>query len=411
MVGARIFVAIVFTILAASFYVPTYSLVTEFGTDNWFSLAAVYSHVFLFFPTIGLVSLIAFYTPATIFIDLYWHHVNSGKLRLLLGFFAIVGLSIYVGGILSSRNIIMDVLWQKEATASQKNPVPALWELHPDTLTKDAGSPSGCASDDQLCARQPVLRSLKVLRKVSQSRTGLTAFSRNCSHDPLLEDPPGQGLLRYCFPLLRKVDAPACCFAQERFSRELSEMFGSEPTHSKTGVIHAFTLPFKVFFMLILFTIGVLLAVWRSKLDRFYGSYMPRVENGVLIGATAMLFWPVTNQAFLQSAAVLYGPYSGSIYQNALGPVFSMIFGLWALIILFFFFRHHEKNVELWVKVVGGIASVIAAVRYEEIIDYAVRFGGAGTFEMTFILLALFGLTVYLSSYFWPHRKSSDRPS
>ena len=70
-------------------------------------------------------------------------------------------------------------------------------------------------------------------------------------------------------------------------------------------------------------------------LDRFYDSYMPSIENGVLIGATAMLFWPVTNQAFLQSVAVLYGPYSGSLYQDVLGPVFSLVFGLWGLLILF----------------------------------------------------------------------------
>jgi hypothetical protein len=410
MTGSRLFVAVIFAILAVSFFASTYTLITEFGKDNWFSLAAVYSHGFLFFPTIGLVALIAFYTPATIFIDLYWHHVNSGKLRLLVGFILIASFSVYVASVLSARNIITDLLWQKEPGTAQQTLVPALWELHPDTLNKDTGTPANCVNTDQLCSRQPILRSLKILRTVSQSRTGLTAFSRNCSHDPLLEDPPSGKLLRYCFPILRKVDAQSCCFAQERFSRELSEMFASEEQHSQTGYIDALTLPFKVFFMLMVFTIGFLLAAWRSKLDRFYESYMPQVENGALIGAAAMLFWPVTNQAFLQSAAVLYGPYSGSIYQNALGPVFSLVFGFWALLILFFFFRHQEKTVELWVKVLGGIASVIAAVRYEEIINYAVRFAGSGAYELTFVVLAIIGLIVYLSSYFWPRRKSSDAP-
>ena len=410
MIGARIFVAFVFSILAAAFITSSWVLMREFGPDNGYAMAAFYSHGFLFFPTIGLVALIAFYTPATIFTDLYWHHVGSGKWRLFIGFVLTGALSLYIADVLTARHIVFDLLKRQPPSAIKTGFVPALWELHPDTLTGDPGSPAGCAGDDQLCDRQPVLRSLKILRKVSHSRTGLTAFSRNCSADPLLETPPSARLLRYCFPLLRKVDARRCCFAQERWSRELSQMFRSEPEHSKTGYMHALTLPFKVFFMLMLFAIGVLLAAWRSTLDRYYESYMPQVENGVLIGAAAMLFWPVTNQAFLQSAAVLYGPYSGSIYQNALGPVFSLIFGLWGLLILFFFFRHQEKTVELWVKVLGGMASVMAAVRYEEIIDYAVRFAGSGAFKYTFAVLGVIGLLIYVSSWFWPSRKSTKLP-
>ena len=408
MIGSRIFVALVFSALAASFFGSIYILFAEFGQQNWFPLAAVYSQAFLFFPTIGLVALIAFYTPATIFIDLYWHHVNNGRVRLLVGFIIIGGLSVYIAGILSGKNILFELLWKKETPTIQASIVPAIWELHPQTLAKDLGNPAGCATDDQLCARQPVMRSLKILRRVSQSRTGLTAFARNCSRDPLLEDPPSDNLLRYCFPLLRKVDAKSCCFAQERFSRELSDMYAAEKQHSQTGYIHALSLPFKVFFMLMILLIGGLLASWRAKLDRFYESYMPQVENGVLIGATAMLFWPVTNQAFLQSAATLYGPYSGSIYQDNLGAAFSIVFGFWALLILFFFFRHQEKTVELWVKVLGAIASVIAAVSYNLIIDFAVRYTGAGTYQATFAVLALIGLAVYISSYFWPPRTSAD---
>ncbi len=411
MAGSRIFVAVIFAILAAGFFVSTYTLYEEFGPETWYSLAAVYSHVYLFFPTIGIVALLAFYTPATIFVDFYWHHVRSGRIRLMAGFIIAVCISVYVAEMLSDRNIFANLIWKNQNVSERTDFIPSLWELAPQTLASDTGSPAHCVTTDAACNRQPVLRSLQILRKVSKSRTGLTAFSRNCSRDPLLEDPPDRKLLRYCFPLLRKVDADACCFAQERFSRELSDMFRAETSHSRTGYMHALTLPFKIFFMLIMLAIGVLLAVWRSKLDRFYESYMPRVESGVLIGATAVLFWPVTNQAFLQSAAVLYGPYSGSIYQDSLGSLFSLIFGLWGLLILFFFFRHQEKTVELWVKVLGGIASVIAAVRYDEIIDYAVRFTGSGAYEITFLALALIGLAVYLSSWFWPVRKLPKPPS
>ncbi len=401
MIGSRIFVAFVFALLAVSFYVSTYMLINEFGADNWYPIAAIYSHHFLFFPTIGVLALIAFYTPATIFVDLYWHHVDYGRLRLLIGIGFVICLSIYLAAILSGRNVVVNMLWKNDGPAIAKNTVPAIWELHPYSVLNDPGNPENCATNDLLCARQPIMRSVRILRKVSMSRTGLTAFSRNCLSDPLLEPPQSNKLLRYCFPLLRKVDAVTCCHAQERFARQLSDLFKTEKQHSMTGYLDARTLPFKIFFMLIILFIGGLLAGWRAKLDRFYESYMPSIEIGVLIGGTAMLFWPVTNQAFLQSAAVLYGPYSASVYQDLLGPVFSLIFGLWGLLILFFFFRHHEKNVELWVKVLGGIASVMAAVKYDLIIDYAVRFTGSGSFKWTFAVLGIFGLVVFFSSFFW----------
>ena len=230
MIGSRIFVALIFSLLAASFCVSTYMLINEFGPSDWYAIAAIYSHHFLFFPTIGILALIAFYTPATIFVDLYWHHVNHGRLRIMIGFVVVVGLAIYIASILSARNIVVDFLWQRESPALSEKFVPALWELSPYSVLNDTGSPVDCATNEHLCARQPIMRSVKVLRMVSQSRTGLTAFSRNCLSDPLLESPPSNKLLRYCFPLLRKVDAQTCCFAQERFSRQLSDMFQNRTT-------------------------------------------------------------------------------------------------------------------------------------------------------------------------------------
>jgi len=75
---------------------------------------------------------------------------------------------------------------------------------------------------------------------------------------------------------------------------------------------------------------------------------------------------------------------------------------------MFFFFRHHEKNVELWVKVLGGIASVMAAVKYDLIIDYAVRLMGSGSFKWTFVVLATLGLLIFIYSFFWKHRHSHN---
>ena len=406
MTGSRIFVALVFTLLAASFGAATGSLFNEFGS-YWFSLAAVYSHTFLFFPTIGLVALIAFFIPATVFVDLYWHHVRLGKIRLLLGLLFLGFLSVFLAGRMTNQDFSALLGNHSSQPLTSRDYVPALWELNPQTLRRDAGAPAGCArpSDERPCERQPILRTLTILRRVAASRTGLTAFSRNCHPDPLLAPPAERNHFRYCFPILRKVRAPACCTAQQRFSQDLASMFRQEGGHhSRTFLIHAITLPFKTFFMLIILFIGFLLVRWRRLIDLHYWDQVPQIENGVLIGASAMMFWPVTNQAFLQSASVLYGSYSASSYQNMMGPVLSALFGVWALLLLLFFFRHHEKNTELWVKMIGAAISAFAAIKWNLIIDWAVRIAGAGAMEASFAILALLGLAVYISSFFWPYR-------
>ena len=405
MLGARIFVAMVFLGLAASFILPTYTLYTEFGAEDGFALAATYSHIFLFFPTIGIVALLAFYTPAAVFIDFYWRHVPYGEIRFIGGMMLVLVLSVFVAGKISNNNMFAKFIMQLSTAQPGDKYVPTLWELSPQTYFGETGEPAGCVTSDELCIRQPLRRSLHILRKVSQSRTGLTAFSRNCARDPLLEEPPESRLLRYCFPLLRKVDGPTCCLAQRRFSKAMSHMFRNEKQHSKTREIHARMLPFKTFFMLIILAIGLLLARWRQQLDHHYPKQMPALEHGVLIGAGAMLFWPAANQAFLQSMGSLYGPYSNSAYQNQFGPFFSAAFGLWALLLLFFFVRKVERDVELWVKAAGAITSMVAVVKYNIIIDIVVRFLGSGAYQATFLAVSAFGILVYISSFFWPRNK------
>jgi predicted membrane channel-forming protein YqfA (hemolysin III family) len=82
---------------------------------------------------------------------------------------------------------------------------------------------------------------------------------------------------------------------------------------------------------------------------------------------------------------------------------------MWALLILFFFVRHMEKDAEMWIKLVGALTSLVAVVQYNAIADYMVRFTGSGSSETIFVLFGIGGFAVFLSSFLWPKRNKDKK--
>lgn len=76
----RAIVAFILGLIGISFVGPTALLMFDFWQTDWLSIANFYSHLFVFFPIFGLVTLLAIYTPACILVDAYVHHISSGKL-------------------------------------------------------------------------------------------------------------------------------------------------------------------------------------------------------------------------------------------------------------------------------------------------------------------------------------------
>src|SRR5882724_8307464 len=103
MTGARVFVAIAFFILGASFLASTALLIQEFQAADWWSMVVVQSHLFFFFPVFGLLALAAFYLPAVIFADLYWRHLPYGRLRFLIGLVVVAVVSVGVASWLDKK--------------------------------------------------------------------------------------------------------------------------------------------------------------------------------------------------------------------------------------------------------------------------------------------------------------------
>ena len=376
-----------FILMGLSFVATTAVMYSEFRDHDWFTIAAFHSHLFIFFPTFGILALCAFYIPACALLDLYWNNpkeVSHGRLRFTFW------------------TVVLVVLATGIARALVGGDLPAIWWLKPETLAADRGEPANCMSNKSTsqtqCLRYPVMDSMAEVRRVSRERNGLSPFVRECKPDPLMETPPELLQKRYCFVSKTKMTAGECCQAQTRFSVALSQMYGNEKVHSVTGIVHTVLLPLKVFFLLMVLAIGILLALWRRTIDRLYHPYTTRIERGILIGAFAMLLWPISNHGFLQSSSLLYGRYGEGFYAT-LSPIMSALFICWTLLLVLFFFRREQRDIEAAGKIGGGIASLVFALKYQEIIDYATRFLGSGADPIELAVLGgllVFGLVVLL---------------
>jgi hypothetical protein len=391
--GARVFVFLVFAVLGLSFLASTATLAYEFRDAQWTDFLTLDSHLFLFFPTFGIVALAAFYLPACAFVDLYWRHVRYGKLRFVAGLAVLVAGSIAIAGFILA------------------SPKRSAWEIVPHTLLADKGEPANCSRGDAACARMPYLEALANLRAVSRSRIGLADFARDCKSDTLIELPPNPAK-RFCFastplgpkPLLQTDDE--CCQAQHRLETAVTTAFINEGERSLTHLVHSWLLPFKIMFLLILLAISLLLAVRFRSVETHYVRHIGRIERGLVIGAAAAMFFPFMSQGFLESSGALVGVNARGTFSTIV-PVLSVVFGVWLLLIVFYFYRRRDKQLEMLGKLGGALAGAFAALKYNIIASIFVRFLGSGA-SMP-VLGILIGLSILaLVAVAWPSRQALE---
>jgi hypothetical protein len=344
MLGARVFVTIVFLFLGASFMASTGLLLLEFQDTDWLTILTAHSHLFFFFPVLGVLALFAFYLPAVVFTHLYWTHVPFGKIRFLFGFAVVAALSFGV------------TRWLDE-------PPRGLWEISPGALVADKGEPGA--------GRAPIFEALRELRAEARNRVGLSKFARSCAVDKLLEAPEDMGKVRYCFPARASLKGAQCCAVQKRATDAVTQLYSSRP--SLSGIYDFIFLPLKIFFVLVIVAIAVLLAIWRSRIDEYYAELVPRLERGIIIGAFAMLFWPAMDYGYQQTTNALFGRLSD-------GPQLrlSLVLVPWALLLLFYFLRRLGKQGELIGQISGVVVAGVAILRYEQLNDLVGRLFGIG---------------------------------
>jgi hypothetical protein len=375
-IGARLFVLVLYTIIGASFVAETALLANEFRDSEWLTLAAHDSHLFLFFPTLGLVALAAFYLPSCAFVDMYWRHLKLGRLRFLAGLAVLAAFSYWVGAGLAA------------------SPYRSVWDLSPKVLAGDKSEPQGCGTAQRPCERVALLEGVTNLARVAHARLGLRDFVRTCESEPLLEAEPMSERKRFCFastPLSatpRLSSDAECCRAQQRYQQAIVRLYEAPENRSLTSRVHDLLLPLKVFFMFVLLAISVLLAVRHDGVMRHYPAQIASIEVGVLVGALVMVFFPLMSQAFVQTADVLYGVQQDTGFKPIV-TLMSFAFGAWALLLALFFFRRHNPEVELAVKLAGVVASTVAVVKFDLIVDLFVRFLGSGADEVSIGILAV----------------------
>lgn len=377
--GARAFVFIVYTLLGLSFLAVPALLFWEFGPEKAIVFATFDSHLFLFFPTLGLVALAAFYKPSCAFVDMYWRHISLGPLRFLIGLFVIAAVAAQIGMGLAA------------------NPHRSVWDIKPATLDTDKSEPAGCGAEGKPCQRVALMDGVANLRAVSQKRLGVREFYRSCQAEPLIGSDGTPEVKRFCFastplsaePLL-STDTE-CCAAQQRYQSTIDRLYLDPVQQSITGRVHKLLLPAKVFFLFVLLAISVLLTVRHSGVKGNYPDQISRIEIGVLVGAAAMIFFPLMSQAYVQSADALFGVQQKGGFRSIV-PLMSFLFGAWAMLLLLFSFRQHDQDLELAAKLAGVAASTIAVFKYDILVAIIVRYLGSGADELSVLLLM--GLTL-----------------
>ncbi len=390
--GARVFVFFVFAILGLSFIASTATLAYEFRDAQWTDFLTLDSHLFLFFPTFGIVALAAFYLPACAFFDLYWRHVRFGRLRFVAGLALLIACSIAIASFILA------------------SPKRSAWEISPRSLLADKGEPANC-SRSGTCARMPYLEALANLRAVSRSRIGLADFARDCKSDALIEKAPDP-TRRFCFastplgptPLLQADED--CCQAQERLETAVTTAFINESERSLTHYVHSWLLPLKIMFLLILLAISLLLAVRFRSVETRYARHISRIERGLVIGAAATMFFPFMSQGFLESSGALVGVNARGTFSTIV-PVLSVVFGAWLMLIVFYFYRRRDKQLELIGKLGGALAGAFAALKYNIIASIFVRFLGSGASMYMLGILILLSVLA-LVAVAWPSRQALE---
>jgi hypothetical protein len=394
----RLFVLSIFSCLGVSFVATTLVLAYEFLDVGWLDLAAMDSHLFIFFPTLGILALVAFYTPSCALVDLYWRHVRFGGLRFAIGAITLCALALVIAnGLLAS-------------------PKRSIWEIAPQTLENDRGQPAGCAQSRGICERLPVLLALANLRRVSETRFGLTEFLRTCDRDALFETAPAPENKRFCFASTLLTASPPlqtdaeCCQAQTRLSEMVSSDFDDGLQRSVTASLHRLLLPLKVLFLLILLAISVLLVVRHKSVSLHYPRSMQRIEAGVIVGTGAVLFLPFMSQAFVQSSEALFGS-AGRGNFSLIVPVLSLTFGVWTMLTVLFFYRRRDKELEALGKLGSALAGGIAVLKYSIIADCFQRVLGSGASAYSVLALAFISYLGAFVLVWFPRTASVPVPS
>jgi hypothetical protein len=373
--GSRVAVTFVFSVLALSFVLETAVMVWEYRSPFAMPMAAFDGHLFLFFPTFGIVALMAFRRAAILLVDAYWRFIKGGKLILL------------------AMLLVMAAISALLTISFQRSPNRQWWEVAKPVLLADTGEPAGCTPPG--CTRAPVVEAYNAVRLLARTPHGLTGFYEACENQKLSPFVPQlqQDEDKFCF-VTGKVEAIGdCCKAKARFKQSISDMHAKAP--SLTYYAHAAMLPLKAFFLLMLLALGGSLAWRRVELETHYPLAMKQVERTIPIGAASMMIWPLMNQAYELNFDLLYGSGQPGAFRM-MAPIYTIVFAAWVAVLLFYYFRRYEDSTVGAAKVIGALLAGLSVFNFDTIMAAVTRYIGAGANLVSFgVALVALAFLVY----------------
>lgn len=389
-----VFVGIVFVLLGLSFIASTLSIVYEFSEIGAATtLIFAHSHLFLFFPTLGISALMAFYFPAVVFTDVYWRErTKFGRHRFVFGFVAWIALSLALTHWFSIGDLR------------------ATWEVSPSVLASEKEQAATCRSTES-CRKVSLLGSLEALRASATNRSTIAEFGRTCVPDPLVELPEIARSLRHCYAAddivgapNAKLDAVNCCKAQRDLRQHLRTTWEDPRNRSIAARLDVILFAPKVAFILVIMLIGVLLMFWRGKLHEHYPRDLQAIDRCVMIGALVMLFWPLMDYAYQQTTDVLYGREYRDFKMRM-----SLVLAPWAVFLLLYFSDPFGRGLENLARIVTLLGSIVALVRYQDIFELSVRFFGIGAANYHFVVLIVAAALMLVAVYWQPRPRQKRR--
>jgi hypothetical protein len=96
-------------------------------------------------------------------------------------------------------------------------------------------------------------------------------------------------------------------------------------------------------------------------------------------------------QGDIQALDALYGTANRPIVRS-LGPYLSGLFGIGALLVVLFFYRRRDKQVEQLGKMTGVVVGALAVIKYDQVIAIVQKVFGAGSSWTAFVVIFVVSL-------------------
>lgn len=369
-IGSRIVVSVLFAALYAAFIAETALLIAEYSKLGLaMRLATLDAQTFVFFPIAGLLALIGFWRPTVMIVDALARNTVKGGRIVLVGVIAALVVATWGFSMLLSDGHTRSV-----------------YEVSPVAIQTDTPEPLA----DIDATRQPVANVLTSLKILALGPEGLMPYRARCDQE-WLQFSPAAMEEKFCVPAGDVLTVANCCKVKTAFRQHVNTL--AEQSPSNLAAVHRLVLPVKVFFLLLLFAVGILLVRYRKALSSVHGERLHDMSFGVAMGGLIMLCWPMLNAAYLETTTLLTGDGSTGAYA-VMAPLVALCFGIWALLLIFFHLRSYPSQVEYAARLGGFVVAAIGVLRYEEITSFLIsNLGiGGGIVAVVVFAVAVFAL-------------------